>query len=677
MKKISLSLLMLILLLNLLQAKLPLQKPPKLFTWQMLRANEININGWLKVQATEDLQEGLPGLLDLINSDVSNELFAHHINNISTTSGFPTWWHGEQEGYWHEGLIHLAFLVNDKAAIRKVTKWVDDILKNQSTNGYIGIYSPDIRLLPVSDPRYGENGGELHTQAHALLALIAFYEHTGRSDVLAAVERAAQLTMKTYAHGVFGTTGAKTSTAGGNSHSVTFADPLIQLYRLTGNENYLRFVAKMYDDYNIHSPRDKDLTIKNIEDKSYLFHGHGAHTAESFHMVQAAALTEGGKMKNLPQIAIEKLLYHLTPGGALVSAEMIAGNPGNGNRLYEHCTQIELMKSFNFITEYTGNLILPERLARLYFNAVQGAHLHPLTAVQYLSRDDRMDIVPVNKLKKGGHLSNEDTQFVMSSSIRPTCCPGSAGRALPYFVADTWMKSPDGKALAVMNFAPTSINTIVQGTKVNIVEDTEYPFNDNVTMTVCPDKPLTFDLFVRLPLEGEIKIISASGAKVSKKDGMLIFRKNWKSNDRIELKLDMPVVCEKTQDGEAEYYRRGSLVFALPFKCDVKPIKENPEIQSKKPSGLFEWDIRVPDKSKWSYRIDSKSKFKPVYLAGDKNHPWQNPTIGIAGTMIDQNGKSVPVTLLPEGSLISRRVTFFDESVSAEKAEKLPKGSTE
>jgi len=646
---------------------------PVRFAWEMLQANEIKVGGWLKVQATEDLIEGLPGRLSDINNDVSSQMFAHQNAEIKK-AGSPSWWRGEQEGYWQEGMINLAFLANDKSAIQRATQWVESILKSQDANGYIGIYSPDARLLPVNDSDYGEKGAELHTQAHCFLALIAFYEHTGRAEVLAAVQRAAQLTMRTYNKGVFGTAGDLTPQRGGNSHIMTFADPMIQLYRLTGNEDYLQFVASMYEDYNQHPPRDHDLVRSVLNDPNSVFVGHGAHTAESFHIVQAAALLGNTEMKKLPAIATTKLLRHLTPGGALVSGEMIDGNLGNGNNLYEHCTQNELMKSFDFLTEYTGDPQMADRVAHLFFNGIQGARLHPLAAIQYLSRDDRMDI-STNEVKKPSNIRNEGTHFQMSSIIRPSCCTASAGRALPYFVASTWMKSADGMALAAMNFAPCSIATKINGVAVKIHEETEYPFDDEVKLIIEPEKTVAFDLAFRLPLEGELKVISADGAQISRHDGLLVLNKEWKKGDRIELMLDLPVVLETTANGKAQYYRRGSLVFGLPFKSVVKEVSENPRVTDQKPSGLFEWDIRVPDKSDWGYRIDTKAKFEPIRLVGDKNHPWQQTTLGIKGTMLDKDGKLVYTTLIPEGSSLSRRVTFLNESSSAEEAAKLPEGS--
>ena len=645
-------------------------QPPTRFAWELLRADEVRADGWLGAEAAEDLKEGLPGRLDEINQDVCHQTFAHP--EAVFKAGQPSWWPGDSEGYWHEGLVHLAFLAGDKAAIRRVTDYVEAILKSQASNGgYIGIYAPAARLLPVDDPRYGETGGEVNTQAHGLLTLLAFYEHTGRADVLSAVERAARLTMRKYEQGVFGTAGARTPKTGGNSHAVTFADPLIQLYRLTGDEAYLKFVARMYEDYNQHPPRDHDLTRKALNDPAALFVGHGAHTAESFHLVQAAALLGDADTKKLPALATARLLRHLTPGGALVSGEMIDGHPGNGSHLYEHCTQAELVKSFVFLTEYTGDPAMADRAARLFFNGIQGARLHPLKALQYLSRDDRMDI-PTDPVKEASNIRNEGSHFQMSSIIRPTCCSASAGRALPYYLASTWMKSPDGQALAAMNFAPCAIATKVAGVQVRIREETEYPFADQVVLTLNPERPVAFDLALREPLEGEIKVVAGGGAQATRRAGLLVLNKKWQAGDRIDLTLALPVVCERTQEGKAQYYRRGSLVFGLPFKSEVKAVAENPRWEDGKPGGLYEYDISVADKSAWGSRIDAKARFEPVALAGDRNHPWENPTLGLKGTMLDEEGKSVPVTLVPEGASISRRVTFLDAASSAQEAARIP-----
>ena len=646
-----------------------LVKTPDRFAYCLLRAGEVRPTGWLRTQLDKDFHQGLPGHLDEINKDIAQEVFA--AQNRSLKAGRqPSWWPGEQEGYWHEAYVHAAFLLDDAEAIGKITHYVEAILKSQAPNGYIGIYDAQTRLLPVNDPRYGEAGGELHSQAHCFLTLLAFYEYTGRRDVLVAVERAARLSMQTYQSGTFGTAGARTPKAGGNSHVDTFIDPMMQLYRLTGNEDYLRFVATMYTSYNRYPPRDHDLTSKVLDDPQSLFVAHGAHTAESFHFVEDVALLGDAAMQQRAATALAKLQRHLTPGGALISDENIEGRLGNGHDLCEFCTQSELVKSLGWIAQYTGNSLAAELAARLFFNALQGARLHPLAALQYLSRDDRMDI-PTNTQKDVGNVPKGESHFQMSSIIRPTCCPASAGRGLPYFLTSTWMKSCDGKTLAMMNAAPAVIATRIADVAVKVCADTAYPFSDDVTLTLEPANPIEFNLAIRLPLEGDIKVIATAGAETSRSNGLLVFRKTWQKGDCVQFSFQLPVVCETTQDGSARYYRRGSLTFGLPFASDVKKVGENARWSDNKPSGLFEYDIRVADKSAWGYRIDPKASFAPVALSGDPLQPWQKPLLGLRGTMVDPQGKSVGVTLQPEGASISRRVSFLDVSHSAEEAARI------
>lgn len=634
-----------------------------------LSAAEVRAEGWLKEQAADDLREGLPGHLDRINNDVSRGMFTPPTAVFKP--GEPSWWPGEQEGYWHEALVHLAFQVGDESVIQRVTDYVETVLDHQLDDGYIGVYAPEARLRPVDDPDYGGQGGELHTQAHIFLTLIAFYEHTGRTDVLAAVEKAAQLSMKTYADGVFGRTGERTKIAGGNSHAVTFADPMIQLYRLTGRDEYLEFVRTMVDDYNAHSPRDCDLVFTALSDPDRRFQGHGVHTAQSFHMVQAAALLDP-ELTPFAEKAAARMEQHLTPGGALVCGEMIDGKLGNGQHLYEYCAQAEFLKSLGFLVQYTPDSLSADRAARVFYNASQGARLHPLSALQYLSRDDRLDI-PTCEAKTASNIRNEGSHFQMSSVIRPTCCPASAGRPLPYFLATSWMKTSD--SLVAMNPAPSTVNTKISGAGVQIIEATDYPFSDHVVFEIKPDKEVSFNLVVRIPFGGTATILSAGGATKTLNGNEIVFSKVWKKGDRIELAFDFSVVLEQTADQTGFYYRRGALVYGLPFESDVKAVSENPRVDGSGPGGLFEYDIRAADKARWGLRIDPDAEFEPIMLNGDRLRPWNASPVGLRGTMLNAKDEPVPVTLVPMGASVSRRVTFLDSTASAEDAARLPEES--
>jgi len=80
----------------------------------------------------------------------------------------------------------LAFTLDDAALKEKARKWVDGALKNARPDGYLGTYTDSDNLYDDYNA-WGTSCG-LH-------ALMAYYEATGREDVLEAVHRCLALVL--------------------------------------------------------------------------------------------------------------------------------------------------------------------------------------------------------------------------------------------------------------------------------------------------------------------------------------------------------------------------------------------------------------------------------------------------------------------------------------------------
>jgi len=105
-------------------------------------------------------------------------------------------------------------------------RFVEAILASQDDDGYIGIYPKGFRF------HFCGHDGELWTQRCVMLPLLAYYEFTGRKDVLDAVQRAVKLTISQYGPGTrnyFDNPGQRGS---GVAHGLMFLDVLEWLYRL-------------------------------------------------------------------------------------------------------------------------------------------------------------------------------------------------------------------------------------------------------------------------------------------------------------------------------------------------------------------------------------------------------------------------------------------------------------
>ena len=168
------------------------------YTW--LKLGEVMPSGWLKAQMERDIREGFAGHLKELAPEVGTDIFGSGRNtpekpNFAAADAEDSWWNGESEGNWRTGYIMMAYLSGDPQAQQEADAFVEHILHTQDSDGYIGVYNPQLRYS--DSPR----NGELWTQACILRGLLAYYDLTGKPEVLRAVERAVQCSMAKYGPG--------------------------------------------------------------------------------------------------------------------------------------------------------------------------------------------------------------------------------------------------------------------------------------------------------------------------------------------------------------------------------------------------------------------------------------------------------------------------------------------
>ncbi len=159
------------------------------------------------------------------------------------------------------------------------------------------------------------------------------------------------------------------------------------------------------------------------------------------------------------------------------------------------------------------------------------------------------------------------------------CCVGNISRTL--LMLPTWMYATGPDSLYVNLFAGTTVNVEnVAGTNVQMVQDTNYPWDGKVTITVNPQDPKHFsirirsprrsvsDLYTSTPDSDGIKWMSVNGEKLmpSIENGYAVITRDWKAGDKIELELPMKPQRIKALDKVAAdrglvALRRGPLVY--------------------------------------------------------------------------------------------------------------------
>lgn len=219
--------------------------------FKFLRTGEVMPGGWLKTQMQKDIAKGyarhLPQLTDRCHLDVFD---VRNADSIKTGSGGlkgHIWWDGETTGNWLDGFVRIAWLSGNKKAMKEADEMVKTILSFQEKDGYLGTY-PKNRRYESPLGSINENNGELWSQACLFRGLIGYYELTGKSKVLEAVEKATLLTISMYnKNRPFWSTAIGET---GPGHCMMFIDVCEQLSRITGKRLYLDFIQFMYDSWN-------------------------------------------------------------------------------------------------------------------------------------------------------------------------------------------------------------------------------------------------------------------------------------------------------------------------------------------------------------------------------------------------------------------------------------------
>jgi hypothetical protein len=223
-----------------------------------------------------------------------------------------------------------------------------------------------------------------------------------------------------------------------------------------------------------------------------------------------------------------------------------------------------------------------------------------------------------------------------------------------------WMRRGEDELVA-MQYGPCVVNAEMNGIGVQITETTDYPFSDDLLFVVTPKAEAEFTLALRRPGHAkDIEIVENANAVVSREGDFVKLRKKWNGGDAVRVrfvfrvqKVAQPPSRSVQSEAGGIYLQRGPLVYALPFLHEFQTLRELGD------TGFKNYAVHTVDNTGWDYSIGPEIPFELERVPdGDLTHPWQNPPLRLKGKLIDSRGDQVPVSLVPLGSTVLRRVTF-------------------
>jgi DUF1680 family protein len=528
--------------------------------YELLPLTSIKPTGWLK-QQLQIQANGLTG----------------HLDEFWPSVGPDSGWLGgkgeswERGPYYADGLVPLAFLLDDPKLVAKAKKWVEWTLANQRPDGSIG----------------PEKNMDWWATMVMLKTLTQYQEATGDPRVIPLMQR--------YFRHHLAESGNRPLQKWAVFRWQDEALTVLWLYNRTG-DTWLLDLAKVlrkqghdwraqFENFQFTAKTEK----KQAGLPSHIVNNAMAlKTAPLAWLVSGDATDRGAFYQQLEQMD----RYHLLPSGVHSGDEHLAGlNPSQGTEL---CAVVEGMFSIEQALAILGDAKLGDRLEKISYNALPGTFTGDMWAHQYDQQPNQVlcNIYPRNWTTNG----RESNLFGLEPNFG--CCTANMHQGWPKLTASLWMSTPD-QGLAAAVYAPNEVTANVHGgVKVRIIEDTEYPFRDTVRFTIQPAGAVEFPLHFRIPAwttGATLKVNGKVQAGVSP-GTFHIVKRTWQAGDRVELKLPMRVTVARGFNDSISV-ERGPLIYSLKIGEEWKKIRDK--------SPAADWEVHPT--TAWNYGLLLKS----------------------------------------------------------------------
>lgn len=515
----------------------------------------IRAEGFLKDQMLRG-KDGICGHLHELEPNMIADPFINKTPVPAWESGNQNGWGAEISGNYWTGYIEFAYTLGDPEMIKIATDWVDTMLKKQRADGYLGTYY--------------EEGAEIYDDynawgtACALRGLIAFYEATGRADVLRAVHRCLLWFCDVWS-------GDKKTTYAGPF----IIEPMIFTYHLTGDtrlsefaEEYLKFVSKN----DIFGTSYKSFLENELPYNASHTAGYGCQSR-----LPALVYTATGENDYLKatELALDKLYAKSVQVTGSPASDNEYVSPVHSNAETEYCCFAFFNATYSYMSYITGNPKYGERMEEMFYNGAQGARKKDEKAIAYMSTP--------NQIYATEHSSPTYRDAQVYAPCFPTsCCPVNAVAVVPEFIRGMLLTDKkDGVYL--MAYGPCSLNH--EDTALTV--KTYYPFRNTVTVVIEKEKTLTLNL--RIPDFSKGYTLTVNGEEITPEaaDGFIKVSRAFKAGDEVSVtfKAKVEIIPLNDSDGPSNHplaIKYGALVFSyhIPEKWDItrgRPMTALPE----------------------------------------------------------------------------------------------------
>lgn len=494
----------------------------------------------------------VPYMGDVLCGDVG-----HALNNFKIAAGMKE---GEHKGmYWHDGDFYKFIeaktyaygLTKDDALLKELDEYIDIIAKAQEPDGYL---QTQIQLNPEADRYENRKYHEMYNTGHFFISACVHYRITGQRNFLDLALKHAELL-----YTIFFPDTKHYSRFGFNQTQIM---GLVELYRTVGEKKYLLLAQKFIDRRGqseiVHDSTTVGYPIGDmVQERTALREatepvGH-AVLALYYYAGAADVYAETGEkalitaLDRLWESVTQKKMYAT---GAVGQTHY--GASANRDMIEEGFIDDYMMPNLTAYNETCANLcnaMFSYRMLGIHGEAKYADIIELVMHNSGLSgiSIEGKDYFYANPLRMLHNTRDYDSHDDVTETpnrepyLACFCCPPNLVRTISNLSG--WAYSLADNGVYVNLYGSNNLDTqMLDGASLKLTQDTEYPWQGLVKLTVEACKTEAFDIALRIPGWATGAEITINGEKLDVATvpaTYAILNRQWQAGDVIIIDIPM------------------------------------------------------------------------------------------------------------------------------------------
>lgn len=464
-------------------------------------------------------------------------------------------WAGEFVGKYLTSAVLTYRLKPDERLKSMIDSIVVQLASYQDADGYLGPYPKSERLIGKALGKLkgkgfdrggwdGEPLWDIWGHYHLMYGLLLWHQETGHGTALRICRRIGDMLCDRFLDAP-----ERVHDAGAHEMNLSVAHSLAFLHEITGDAKYLRLVHEIEKDWEKPPAGDYLRTaLQGLE-----FWETPKPRWESLHDIQAMAELYFISGEERYKTAFEHIWWSICKGdrhntGGFSSFEQATGNPYD-RRAIELCCTIAWMALSVDMLRLSGESKVADEIELSTYNGMLGSQ-HP--SGRWWTYNTPMD---------GFRLASpiDCTAFqAYRGTPELNCCSVNGPRGIGMLSQWALMETDDG--IAINFYGPMNATLPFKGSQVTIRQETQYPKDGSVRLSVSCSPAKWFSLKIRIPSWSQKTAVRVNGKPVGKiaAGQYCSIERDWGKKTEIEIRFDLSLHFwkgERDCKGETSIYR--------------------------------------------------------------------------------------------------------------------------